>query len=134
VTYKLLWIPTRLARPGLRRRKHRPSTSPNKRHGGSFSLWGFHPKAPALLRKARPANGLWAKPGNSQGILASLRCSCSLRTAGARYGGLRPTSLPSSCSRLSPKTASPWRNVVFNAGAGLRSLSFAAQYPILLLG
>jgi hypothetical protein len=49
---------------------------------------GFPPLAPVLLRKTRPANGLWTKPGNSQGILASLRCSCSLRTAGAHSGGV----------------------------------------------
>jgi hypothetical protein len=74
-------------------------TAHNKRHGGSFPLRGFHLATPALLRKARPANGLWTKPGNSQGILTSLadahslRCSCSLRTAGAHSGGRRPHSI-----------------------------------------
>ena len=110
----------RLPRPGLRRRKHRPDTSPNKRHGGSSTLWGFHPKASVLLRKTRPANGLWAKPGNSQGSslrsLALTRCGapvhCALRALIPGAGG--PTPFASSCNRLSPKTASPWRNVVCN--------------------
>ncbi len=31
--------------------------------------FGFPPKAESLLRKARPANVVLAKPGNSQGIL-----------------------------------------------------------------
>jgi hypothetical protein len=39
---------------------------------------GFPPLATVLVRKTRPANGLWAKPGNSQGSslrsLALTRC------------------------------------------------------------
>jgi hypothetical protein len=122
-----------VARTWTQLRTNPPLTSHNKRHGGSFPLRGIHPATPALLRKARPANGLWAKPGNSQGSslrsLALTRCGapvhCALRALIPGAGG--PTPFASSCSRLSPKTASPWRNVVFNAGAGARSLSFATQ-------
>jgi hypothetical protein len=57
----------------------RVGTEHNKRHGGSFPLQGIHPATPVLLRKTRPANGLWAKPGNSQGSslrsLALTRCA-----------------------------------------------------------
>jgi hypothetical protein len=60
-------------------------------------------------------DGFLAKPGNSQGILTSLRCSCSLRAAGVRSGGLRPTALSSSRNRLIQKPTSPCVNVTRNA-------------------
>jgi hypothetical protein len=101
----------------------RPSR--NKRHGGSSPLLGFHPATPVLLRKTRPANGLWAKPGNSQGILASLRCSCSLRTAGAHSGGRRPHSIRVLVQPAKPKDRFTMAQRCIQFRAGLRLLPCA---------
>jgi hypothetical protein len=97
---------------------------------------GFHPSLRSCFARPGPQTSF----GLSRAIhrASSLRCGapvhCALRALIPGAGG--PTPFASSCSRLSPKTASPWRNVMCNTAWGcahFRSLR-NAELPVVHFG